>query len=192
MGLLVIAAYIDLISSQVAKGTFTPGTHFAYLTNQTSYSNIVVLIAGGILAWTKAADTVLYATVRANFTAYAVVVAVVYNGLLREPDHFDFHNEVTHVAIPVYLLADWIIRARRPRIGWNTVWIGASYPLVWALVTLIRAQFVDWYPYFFLNPHEGLEWSGVTIYIAVITLVFVAVISAMVGLNRLHQRSVEV
>ena len=192
MGLLVIAAYIDLISSQVAKGTFTPGTHFAYLTNQTSYSNIVVLIAGGILAWTKAADTVLYATVRANFTAYAVVVAVVYNGLLREPDHFDFHNEVTHVAIPVYLLADWIIRARRPRIGWNTVWIGASYPLVWALVTLIRAQFVDWYPYFFLNPHEGLEWSGVTIYIAVITLVFVAVISAIVGLNRLHQRSVEV
>ena len=192
MGLLVIAAYIDLISSQVAKGTFTPGTHFAYLTNQTSYSNIVVLIAGGILAWTKAADTVLYATVRANFTAYAVVVAVVYNGLLREPDHFDFHNEVTHVAIPVYLLADWIIRARRPRIGWNTVWIGASYPLVWALVTLIRAQFVDWYPYFFLNPHEGLGWSGVTIYIAVITLVFVAVISAIVGLNRLHQRSVEV
>jgi len=192
MGLLIIAAYIDLISGQVAEGTFTPGTHFAYLTNQTSYSNIVVLIAGGILAWTKAADTVLYATVRANFTAYAVVVAVVYNGLLREPDHFDFHNEVTHVAIPVYLLADWIIRARRPRIGWNTVWIGASYPLVWALVTLIRAQFVDWYPYFFLNPHEGLEWSGVTIYIAVITLVFVAVISALVGLNRLHQRSVEV
>ena len=48
MGLLIVAAYIDLISGQVAEGTFTPETHFAYLTNQTSYSNIVVLFAG---AW---------------------------------------------------------------------------------------------------------------------------------------------
>ncbi|MBT5576794.1 MAG: Pr6Pr family membrane protein [Microbacteriaceae bacterium] len=187
MGLLIIAAYIDLISGQLAEGTFTPATHFAYLTNQTSYSNIVVLIAGGILAWTRATDTVLYATVRANFAVYAVVVCLVYNWLLREPDHFDFHNEVTHVAIPIYLLADWVIRARRPRIGWNTLWIGVSYPIVWALITLVRGQYVDWYPYFFLNPTEGLGWSGVALYIAGITLIFLAAIAGAVGINRIHQ-----
>ena len=187
MGLLIIAAYIDLISGQLAEGTFTPATHFAYLTNQTSYSNIVVLMAGGILAWTKATDTVLYATVRANFAVYAVVVGLVYNWLLREPDHFGFHNEVTHVAIPIYLLADWVIRARRPRIGWNTLWIGVSYPIVWALITLVRGQYVDWYPYFFLNPTEGLGWSGVALYIAGITLIFLAAIAGAVGVNRIHQ-----
>ena len=188
MGLLIVAAYIDLISGQVAEGTFTPETHFAYLTNQTSYSNIVVLIAGGILAWSKAVDTVLYATVRANFTVYAVVVGLVYNWLLREPDHFDFHNEVTHVAIPIYLLADWIIRARRPRIGWNTVWIGASYPLAWALITLVRGQFVYWYPYFFLDPTGSLGWGGVTAYIVGITAIFLAGIAGAVGINRAHSR----
>ena len=189
MGLLIVAAYIDLISGQVAEGTFTPATHFAYLTNQTSYSNIVVLIAGGILAWTRALDTVLYATVRANFTVYAVVVGLVYNWLLREPDHLGFHNEVTHVAIPIYLLADWIIRARRPRIGWNTLWIGASYPLAWALITLVRGQFVDWYPYFFLDPTGSLGWSGVAAYIVGITAVFLAAIAGAVGINHLQQRS---
>lgn len=189
MGLLIVAAYIDLISGQVAEGTFTPETHFAYLTNQTSYSNIVVLIAGGILAWSKAVDTVLYATVRANFTVYAMVVGLVYNWLLREPDHFDFHNEVTHVAIPIYLLADWIIRARRPRIGWNTVWIGASYPLAWALITLVRGQFVYWYPYFFLDPTGSLGWGGVTAYIVGITALFLAGIAGAVGINHLQQRS---
>ena len=189
MGLLIVAAYIDLISGQVAEGTFTPETHFAYLTNQTSYSNIVVLIAGGILAWSKAVDTVLYATVRANFTVYAVVVGLVYNWLLREPDHFAFHPEVTHVAIPIYLLADWIIRARRPRIGWNTVWIGASYPLAWALITLVRGQFVDWYPYFFLDPTGSLGWGGVTAYIVGITAIFLAGIAGAVGINHLQQRS---
>lgn len=189
MGLLIIAAYIDLISGQVAEGTFTPATHFAYLTNQTSYSNIVVLIAGGILAWTKVVDTVLYTTVRANFTVYAVVVGLVYNGLLREPDHLGFHNEVTHIAIPLYFLADWIIRTRRPQIGWNTLWIGASYPLAWALITLVRGQFVDWYPYFFLNPTGSLGWGGVATYIVGITAVFLVAIGAAVGINRLQQRS---
>lgn len=189
MGLLIIAAYIDLISGQVAEGTFTPETHFAYLTNQTSYSNIVVLVAGGILAWSKAVDTVLYATVRANFTVYAVVVGLVYNWLLREPDHLGFHNEVTHVAIPIYFLADWIIRARRPRIGWNTLWIGASYPLAWALITLVRGQFVDWYPYFFLDPTGSLGWGGVAAYIVGITAVFLAGIAGAVGINHLQQRS---
>lgn len=189
MGLLIVAAYIDLISGQVAEGTFTPETHFAYLTNQTSYSNIVVLFAGGFLAWTRAVDTVLYATVRANFTVYAVVVGLVYNWLLREPDHLGFHNEVTHVAIPIYLLADWIIRARRPRIGWNTLWIGASYPLAWALITLVRGQFVDWYPYFFLDPTGSLGWGGVAAYIVGITAVCLAGIAGAVGINHLQQRS---
>ena len=189
MGLLIIAAYGDLLSGQVAEGTFTPETHFAYLTNQTSYSNIVVLIAGGLLAWSRAADTVLYATVRANFTVYAVVVGLVYNWLLREPDHFDFHNEVTHVAIPVYLLADWVVRASRPRIGWNTLWIGASYPLAWALITLVRGEFVEWYPYFFLDPPGPLGWGGVSVYIIGITGIFVAGIAGAVALNHAHQRS---
>ena len=188
MGLLVIAAYIDLISGQVAEGTFTPETHFAYLTTQTSYSNIVVLIAGGILAWSRAADPVLYATVRANFTVYAVVVGLVYNWLLREPDHLDFHNEVTHVAIPLYFLADWIIRARRPKIGWNTLWIGASYPLAWALITLVRGEFVQWYPYFFLDPTGSLGWAGVTAYVVGITAIFLAAIAGAVRINHLHQR----
>lgn len=189
MAVLIVLAYIDLISGQVFAGTFEPGKHFAYLTNQTSYSNIVVLVAGGILAWTRVTDTVLYTTVRANFTVYAVVVGLVYNWLLREPDHFGFHNEVTHVAIPIYLLADWVIRARRPRIGWNTVWIGASYPLAWALITLLRGQFVDWYPYFFLDPTGSLGWGGVTAYIVGITGIFLAAIAGAVAINHQHQRS---
>lgn len=188
MGILIILAYIDLISGQLAEGTFDPNKHFAYLTNQTSYSNIVVLISGGILAWTRASDTVLYTTVRANFTVYSVVVGLVYNWLLREPDHLGFHNEVTHVAIPIYFLADWVIRAQRPQIGWNTLWIGASYPLAWALITLIRAEFVGWYPYFFLDPTGPSGWSGVSVYVVGITVIFLGFIAGAVGINRLQQR----
>jgi len=73
-GLTIVAAFIVLLTDQVQTGSFEPGKHFAYLTNQTSYSNIVVLLAGGFLALSRQADTVLYTTVRANFVAYAFVV----------------------------------------------------------------------------------------------------------------------
>lgn len=131
----------------------------------------------------------LYTTVRANFTVHTVVVGLVYNWLLRGPDHFDFHNEVTHVAIPVYLLADWVVRASRPGIGWNTLWIEASYPLGWALITLVRGEFAEWYPYCFLDPTGSLGWGGVSVYIIGITGIFVAGIAGAVALNHAHQRS---
>ena len=187
-GLTIIAAYIVLLTDQVQQGTFEPDKHFAYLTNQTSYSNIVVLLAGGVHALTRRHDSVLYTTIRANFVAYAFIVGVVYNALLRGPDDFSFHNEVTHVAIPVYLVTDWIIRSNRPRIGWNTVWIGVSYPVVWVGVTLLRGPGAEWYPYFFLDPTGPAGWTGVAIYVAGISLVFAGLISAMVALNHAQAR----
>lgn len=186
-GLTIIAAFVVELSDQVRRGEFEPLFHFSYLTNQTNYSNIVVLLAGAYLAFSRTQDTVLYATIRANFVAYAVIVGTVYNALLREPDHFGFHNEVTHVAIPVYLAADWLIRNNRPRIIWNTVWIGVSYPVVWVGVTLLRGAATDWYPYFFLNPNT-LGWPGVIAYIIAISIIFAGLIAGMVALNHLQHR----
>jgi hypothetical protein len=190
-GLTIVAAFIVLLTDQVQTGSFEPGKHFAYLTNQTSYSNIVVLLAGGFLALSRQADTVLYTTVRANFVAYAFVVGVVYNALLRGPDDFGFHNEVTHVVIPVYLVTDWVMRSARPRIGWKTVWIGISYPVVWMGVTLLRAPSVEWYPYFFLDPTGPNGWAGVGVYVLAITVVFAGLISAQVALNHAQARKRE-
>ena len=186
-GLTIIAAFVVELSDQVRRGEFEPLFHFSYLTNQTNYSNIVVLLAGAYLAFSRTQDTVLYATIRANFVAYAVIVGTVYNALLREPDHFGFHNEVTHVAIPLYLAADWLIRNNRPRISWNTVWIGVSYPVVWVGVTLLRGAATDWYPYFFLNPNT-LGWPGVIAYIIAISIIFAGLIAGMVALNHLQHR----
>ena len=189
-GLTVITGFTLLLAGQVGEGSFEPFFHFSYLTNQTSYSNIVVLLAGGFLAFTKPQDTLAYATVRAIFVAYAAVVGIVYNALLLEPDHFGFHNEVTHVAIPIYLVLDWLIRNNRPRIGWNTIWIGLSYPLVWIGVTLIRGEVTGWYPYFFVNPHDGLGWGGVLAFVLAIAVFFAGFIAGMVALNHLQHRRI--
>jgi hypothetical protein len=186
--LTIVAAYIVLLTEQVQSGTFEPAKHFTYLTNQTSYLNIVVLLMGGYFSLTRRYDKVGYTTFRGIFVGYAVIVALVYNGLLREEDHFGFHNEVTHIAIPVYLLTDWIVRSPRARIAWSTVWWGVSYPLVWVATALIRGPGQDWYPYFFLNPTGPNGWAGVGIYVGAIAVLFASVISLMVLLNHAQAR----
>ena len=141
-GLTIIAAFVVELSDQVRRGEFEPLFHFSYLTNQTNYSNIVVLLAGAYLAFSRTQD---------------------------------------------YLAADWLIRNNRPRISWNTVWIGVSYPVVWVGVTLLRGAATDWYPYFFLNPNT-LGWPGVIAYIIAISIIFAGLIAGMVALNHLQHR----
>jgi len=188
MAALLVLGYTLLISEQVGEGQFIADQHFTYLTNQISYLTIIVLTIGAASGWLRSRDSRWYTTIRGCFVIYGFIVALVYNGLLRAPDHFGFHNEITHVLVPMYLITDWFVRSNRPKIGWNTVWIGASYPIAWTLVILVRGQNIDWYPYFFLNPQEGLGWWGVMIYVAVITILFLAAAAMIVRINNSRSR----
>ncbi len=189
MAVLLAVGYALLVSKQVSEGRFIADQHFTYLTNQISYLTIIVLTIGAASGWLKPRDSRWYTAVRGCFVVYGLIVALVYNGLLRAPDHFGFHNEITHVFVPLYLIIDWFVRSNRPNISWHTVWLSASYPIAWTLVILIRGQQIGWYPYFFLNPQEGLGWIGVIIHVAAITILFLAFAAIIVRSNNSKPRT---
>jgi hypothetical protein len=58
--------------------------------------------------------------------------------------------------------------------------------LAWALITLVRAELVGWYPYFFFNLTGLWGWSGVSAYVAGITVFYCLVVAGAVGINRVH------
>ncbi|MBX9717522.1 MAG: Pr6Pr family membrane protein, partial [Microbacteriaceae bacterium] len=91
-GLLVLAALITQITDQISVGRFEPTEYFAYFTIQTAMINIVVMIAGGIMAFWSERDTPLYTAIRASIFSYAIVTGVVYNLLMR-----DIHNDDGYV-----------------------------------------------------------------------------------------------
>ena len=80
---LVLAAIITQITDQVGAGVFVANEYFSYFTIESSMMNVVVLAAGGYLAFRFKRDTVLYTGLRMATVTYAIVTGVVYNLLLR-------------------------------------------------------------------------------------------------------------
>jgi hypothetical protein len=195
-GLAVLAALITQITDQISVGRFEPTQYFAFFTTQTSMINIVVLVAGGILAWRTARDTRLYTAIRASVVTYALVTGLIYNLLLRDIPNSDGYvgpawpSELTHVWIPMYIALDWLLTPGRVRIGWSTLWLAVTYPLIWVGVTITRGALTDWYPYPFLNPEGPNGVLGVVAYIVGIAALILVLGVLAVLVNRMHTRGV--
>ena len=197
VGLLVAAALITQITDQIDFGRFEPTQYFAFFTIQTAMINIVVLIAGGILAFRMDRDTRLYTAIRASAFTYAIVTGVVYNLLLSDIANADGYvgpvwaNQLLHVWVPIYFALDWLLTPGRVRIGWSTIWLAITYPLLWVGVTLLRGEYLGgWYPYPFLNPSGSMGVLGVVIYVVAIALAIVVLTLIAVVINHIHTRGV--
>ena len=182
---LVLAAIITQITDQVGAGVFVANEYFSYFTIESSMMNVVVLAAGGYLAFRFKRDTVLYTGLRMATVTYAIVTGVVYNLLLRglPPTGYvgiQWPTEVEHVWIPIYILIDWLFATGRARLAWTWVWAAIAYPLAWCAFTLIRGAVTGWYPYPFIDPSGPGGWPSVGMYILgiaafIVGLAFLAV-----------------
>lgn len=195
-GLIVLGALITQITDQLSVGRFEPTEYFAYFTIQTAMINIVVMIAGGIMAFATERDTRLYTAIRASIFSYAIVTGVVYNLLLRDIPNDDGYvgpvwpNESLHVWIPIYIALDWLLTPGRVRIAWSTVWLAVSYPLIWVGVTMLRGSATGWYPYPFLEPDGPNGVMGVVTYVVAIAAFIIVLAALAVVINRVHTRGV--
>ncbi len=195
-GLIVLVALITQITDQISVGRFEPDQYFAYFTIQTAMINIVVMIAGGIMAFQLERDTRLYTAIRASIFSYALVTAIVYNVLLRDIPNDDGYvgpvwpNESLHVWIPIYIALDWLLTPGRVRIAWSTLWLAVSYPLLWVGVTMLRGAATGWYPYPFLEPEGPNGVVGVVIYVVAIASFIIVLAALAVVINRVHTRGV--
>ncbi|MBT2475211.1 Pr6Pr family membrane protein [Microbacterium sp. ISL-103] len=131
-------------------------------------------------------------------STYMIVTGIVYNTLLRgvalpQGVTVPWSNEVLHVVIPLFLLADLLFAPRRRALAWSAVAITTVFPIAWVVYTMIRANLIIapatgetwWYPYPFLNPHlvPG-GYLGVAGYIVGIAVAIVGVACFVVWVGR--------
>ncbi|MFJ1707255.1 Pr6Pr family membrane protein [Kitasatospora sp. NPDC088346] len=93
-----------------------------------------------------------------------------------------------HYTTPVMVLVDWLCLKPRNASRWRDLPLWLAFPVGYAVVTEVRAalfpSFPLKYPYFFLDPGiEGHAW--VAGQIAQLTVEFVVLAAAVVGLDRL-------
>lgn len=62
-------------------------------------------------------------------------------------------NLTLHGIMPIAAFLSWLLYPQKSRIHYSAALQWLSFPLVFAVVTLIRGHYINWYPYFFLNPN---------------------------------------
>lgn len=214
---LGVAAIIRQLSLSIgnALAAETPwGSHlptvitnfFSYFTILSNLIAITALITGGLwmLRTRRSADVepAWLATLFACASTYMIVTGIVYNLLLRHIPLAGISdvwtNETLHVVIPAVMLADVLFAPRRRGLPWGALLVAVAFPIVWAVYTLIRANFITsalsgspwWYPYPFLDPNlEGASYLTVTGYIIGIAVAIIAVAMFVVWVGRRRSSS---
>ncbi|MES2171130.1 MAG: Pr6Pr family membrane protein [Actinomycetota bacterium] len=193
-GLLLLAAIVTQVVDESVHRIFIPGQYFVYFTNQTGMMNVLVLLVGGVIAVRALPDTRLLTNIRVAIFSYEIVTALVYNGLLRglhTPGYQGIHwpTEVLHVAIPVFVVIDWIVTPGAVRVRWRALWFAAIYPTAWILFTMTRGLVTGWYPYPFLDPSAGGGCASAIGYIVGIAVLILGLAAIGILISRRRTRA---
>lgn len=175
------------IEDRVAHNVFRPFEYFAFFTILTSLFAAVVLIGSALSLYKTSAESARWSKLRLSATTAYVIVAVVYNLLLRNDTsvsaqdaaaHYVWPtppNEIVHVWAPLLVLLDFLLSRFGERLRIVHGWLVLTYPLTWLLLTIVRGNLTGWWPYWFLDPTEPAGVGGVVTYALLISAFFMVV-----------------
>ncbi|MGW6279210.1 Pr6Pr family membrane protein [Kribbella sp. NPDC055071] len=194
---LVVVAGIVIQLIVTANGTdgFFPDNPdrvfnvFAYFTIQSN-----LLLGGTTLMLALQPDrpeSTLFKTLRLNGVLCIAVTGIVYHAVLAGHDSLhgwaEVANFLLHTAAPVLGVLGWLLfgprGATEPRIAlWSIV-----YPLLWIAFTLVRGEFVGFYPYDFVNVTD-LGYGRVLLNCLLVAVLFLALAAGATLLDRRLRR----
>jgi ABC-type amino acid transport system permease subunit len=188
------------VTDRLNHNNFRPTEYFAYFTIHTSLIAALVLAVTGVRELQGKADTKALTLARLSVSTYAIVVAVVYNALLRgtpvllgDPDYgYDWPvlpNEILHVWAPIFIVLDFALTTTVTKLKFKQIFWTLLFPLAWLVFTIIRGLNTDWWAYWFLNPNEKGGVASVVTFILGIVVFMLASASISLGLNRLSTKS---
>jgi hypothetical protein len=194
----VFSAVVWQVTDRLANNLFRPAEYFSYFSIQGTLIAAVMLGYTGWLAWMGTPEKRQVTIARVSATTYIVVIALVYNALLRGSagDARDagyawpvIPNEIIHVWAAVIILLDWLLIAGASQVRLRAALWVAVYPLAWLAFSLIRGIVDGWWAYWFLNPNEPGGVPGMLQYIVGITILMIGLgfvlLAARKGVARL-------
>lgn len=193
----VFSAVVWQVTDRLANNLFRPAEYFSYFSIQGTLIAAVMLGYTGWLAWMGKAEKHQVTIARVSSTTYIVVIAVVYNALLRGTpgDVRDagyawpvIPNEIIHVWAAVIILLDWLIVAGASRVRLRAALWVAVYPLAWLAFSVTRGILDGWWAYWFLNPNEPGGVPGMLQYVAGITVLMIGLGFVLIALRKLVAR----
>jgi len=187
MAITLLYAVYWQITDRLSHNVFRPAEYFSYFTITSCILSGAILLLAGINQLRGIAETKWLTIARLTMAASMVIVGVIYNLLLsnQAPDPRDvgydwpqIPNLIMHTYMPILIALEWLWSNTAVRIKLQqALWV-LVYPLSWLAFSLIRGSVTGWWPYWFINPENGmvtvLTWIGViSAFFIVLSLVLV-------------------
>lgn len=194
----LVVAIVWQVTDRTIHGVFRPGEYFAYFTIHTSLIASTLLTITALRELQNKPDTKALTLARLCASTYAIVVAVVYNALLRgtPPAAADLGyeypvppDEILHVWAPIFIVLDFALTKTRTKLRFNQIFWVLLFPLVWLIFTIIRGLNTNWWAYWFLNPNLEAGVTGVITFILGIVVFMLTSATVSLALNRLGTKA---
>ena len=199
IGVSLLGSVTWQVTDRIANGLFRPFEYFAYFSIVTAIFAGLFLITTSFGLLLKIEDTKWVEIARLSFAVALIVVGVVYHALLagaandvRDGDYAwpVLPNEIIHTNAPILAALEYLISVRAFRLRLRAfVWV-AIFPLTWLILSIVRGNATNWWPYWFINPNGEAGLGGMLTYIGAITLFFLILGILVLGLKKLLQRLV--
>jgi hypothetical protein len=199
IGVSLLGSVTWQVTDRIANGLFRPFEYFAYFSIVTAIFAGLFLITTSFGLLLKIEDTKWVEIARLSFAVALIVVGVVYHALLagaandvRDGDYAwpVLPNEIIHTYAPILAALEYLISVRAFRLRLRAfVWV-AIFPLTWLILSIVRGNATNWWPYWFINPNGEAGLGGMLTYIGAITLFFLILGILVLGLKKLLQRLV--
>ncbi|WP_200975533.1 Pr6Pr family membrane protein [Echinicola sp. 20G] len=121
-------------------------------------------------------------------TIYITMVGFVYQVTLRgvwEPQGLQMVvDELLHSIIPILVVIYWARYERKDKIRWSQLPWMLIYPLLYLIYILVRGEFSDFYPYYFIDVNR-LGWAKVLQHALLLILTFLVLALGFIGFGKL-------
>jgi hypothetical protein len=189
IALICLVALVARYFWALGFGAFTGVNFFGYLTIHSNIWFMAITLVAGVVALRRDVDPRWLTTLRAATLTATVTSGVVF-AILMYVAHtqgtvmdVDWSDHVLHFILPPLAIAEWLATPGRGRAQWRSIFLILGYVVVWGVLTLVRGAFVDWYPYFFLDPNQS---GGIAVEVGLCTVAmafFAVIASAIIGLS---------
>ena len=187
------------VTDRIANDLFRPAEYFAYFSIVTAIVAGLFLITTGFGLLLNIEDTKWVEIARLSLAVALIVVGVVYHALLagaandvRDGDYAwpVLPNEIIHTYAPILAVIEYLMSVKAFRIRLRAfVWV-AVFPLTWLVLSIVRGIATNWWPYWFINPNGEAGLGGMLTYISAITVFFLVLGLAVLGLKQVLRRLV--
>ncbi len=147
---------LTAIGYDVAAGPgVSDSDYFSYFTVLSNLFAVAMLLYGTLGPAHARSRTV--ELLRGAAVVYILTTGIVYLLLLSgHAPAYPWVNAILHYLMPVAVTLDWLLDPPRVRLDpARTLVLWMAFPLLYIIYTLARGPIVDWYPYFFVNPHRS-------------------------------------